>query len=91
MDVTLSTTPDEKAAAPAASVPFASGGSVVNVTVFGIPLGTVTTVLGAVAALVVGFVDIKTGTSLGRDADVLLVGAGLGTLLGSNPLAALKP
>lgn len=59
-------------------------------TAFGVPVGTLTTIVGAVVAVALGYFDIKTGMQLGRDADVLLIGAGLGTLLGTNPLLALR-
>lgn len=48
----------------------------------------VTTTLGAVLAIGVGIVDAKTGSTLGTNVDLAFVAAGLGALLGFNPLAA---
>jgi len=63
--------------------------SVTTNTILGLPSGTVLTLVGGAVALLLGFIDLKTGTSLGRDADTILIGAGLGAFLGANPLTAV--
>lgn len=51
---------------------------------------TLTTLIGGVIAIGMGYVDAKTGASLGTSVDQLLLGAGFGALLGLNPMVAKK-
>lgn len=54
-------------------------------------VATLTTILGALISVTIGFVDVKTGMTLGLQVDALLIGGGLGALLGANPLTTRVP